>query len=172
MELTEKTSEKLDFLEKAANAGEIIKVKYYGGSHSGETREITPRKIEGDKLRAYCCRDGVDKQFFIDKLAILNEAGETIYNEHIISDFDILENLYNTHKLAWEQADWYVAFDTNSIKLHKKKKDGTPRKNPELFIGYDSSLGGKPWYASGGQYKYMDKAILRFLEVVSNYPPK
>jgi len=176
--------EKLGMLRQAAEAGEIIKVKYYGGSHPGEIREIVPRKIHEDKLSAYCYMDRIEKSFFIEKIAILDENGNVLYGGNMGNNqFQTIEDLYNAHKTEWEQASWNVVFEKNSIRLYRKYKNGKQLKYPDFCIEYiedtydysDFSNGEevkhykksvRPWHVNDRQYKLLDKAIARFLEIV------
>jgi hypothetical protein len=54
---------------EAIRAGEILHIKYWGGSTPGECREISPIKFtETGLLRATCLRDGEAKSFKLEKI--------------------------------------------------------------------------------------------------------
>lgn len=55
-------------IRRAIETGEIISVKYMGGSTPGLVRRIAPSAIDGDKVRALCCESEKEKTYLISAL--------------------------------------------------------------------------------------------------------
>ena len=54
-------------LSRAIEAGEVLLVKYHGGSKPGETRQLSPIAfVSDDKIRAHCHASGRNKVFAIE----------------------------------------------------------------------------------------------------------
>jgi hypothetical protein len=56
------------FLKEACFNGEVLKIKYRGGSQPGAAREIYPLSISDEKVHAKCLTSNSEKAFFIDKI--------------------------------------------------------------------------------------------------------
>jgi predicted DNA-binding transcriptional regulator YafY len=58
-------------LKEAIETGEVLKVRYHGGSQPGALREIAPISVNGDKVRARCYSSDAVKTFVIGKVEIV-----------------------------------------------------------------------------------------------------
>jgi hypothetical protein len=145
-------------LKEAIGTGEVIKVRYYGGSRPGEERELVIKKIlPKGYVRCFCLRDNMEKTFFINKIEIDGmSAGDSVNKES--SDF--LSNYQSTdpanleleplempkafsdfikkNSQTWANSGWYVNTEINSLSLHQKKKDGKPMKRPIILLQYEN----------------------------------
>jgi hypothetical protein len=66
----------IDKIKKAIEGSERLKIIYHGGSSPGTMREIIPRSIRDNKLIAYCLASDLDKNFFLDKIQIIEEYAQ------------------------------------------------------------------------------------------------
>lgn len=67
------TSELKNKLSEAMRAGEVIRIKYWGGSTPGESREIFPIRFDKNGLlMARCIRENSVKTFNVEKIEIEN----------------------------------------------------------------------------------------------------
>jgi len=73
--------EKLNVLQDSMGTGEVIKIKYYGGTQPGTVREIVPLRFDDDKISALCCATDTIKSFFIYKMAIVSNDEKVTYNK-------------------------------------------------------------------------------------------
>ena len=55
---------------EARDNGEVLKIKYHGGSQPFTLREIYPISISKDKVMARCLNSNAVKTFVIDKIEI------------------------------------------------------------------------------------------------------
>ena len=60
-----------DRIREAAEAGEVLRVIYAGGSQPGARREIAPISIQNGKVRARCFSSNAVKTFVIDKIEVV-----------------------------------------------------------------------------------------------------
>ena len=179
----------LELLEDKLGTGELIRIKYHGGTKPGTVRDIVPTKIDQKKklLIAYCCetRQG-GKSYSIDKIEILDNKKP---NDVEYKDYKqlSLEELYLQHKEKWEKIGWYIEYDKCFIRLYKRnKRTGQPLKYPlvyihdmegnnlswlERFIAFfrsDKKQNKRRWYVFGNKqessFSNYQKAITKFLE--------
>jgi predicted DNA-binding transcriptional regulator YafY len=54
----------------AIETGEVINIKYHGGSQPGSIRQISPISVNGDDVRARCLATNRVKVFKISKMEI------------------------------------------------------------------------------------------------------
>lgn len=183
----------LNTIQNAIGTGEVLKIKYHGGSQPGSIREIVPNKLDGDKFFAFCHTSKRVKQFAIDKIEIIPDSEIVSYNLNNNHELHkTLQDVYHAHKDEWDKIGWYIEFKESSIGLHKKWKNGKPLKNPDISIYYEETTldyidtlsekdkityhlkeNQRPWNVrSKGKntitFKRLDKAIERFLEYIKN----
>lgn len=171
--------DKIDTLLNAIGTGEVIKIKYNGGSQPETIREIVPMEINGKLLNAYCVASEMEKSFTISKIDIVsNDANVSfklgkIVNINYTSEESKVEyrkklkEVYDTNKENWEQNGWYVAFDDLKIGLHNFGKRGKPLKYPVFSISYcGTDDDWRIWSTNENCYKYLDKAINGFLKSI------
>jgi len=99
-------NEKFSILRNAIGTGEIVKIKYHGGSQSGSIREIVPHKFDGGKLYAYCHISNETKSFLVDKIEIVSEKDKVSYDLNYSPP--TLKEVYEKHREELEQLGWVV----------------------------------------------------------------
>jgi len=100
---------KEEILQEAIGTGELIKIKYFGGSQPGTVREIMPRKIdeEKDRIYAYCGIPDKVITFNLSKIEIASYDENITYCETQKdpgkkmpeADISILKNAIKTDKV-------------------------------------------------------------------------
>jgi len=181
----------LSILRTTLGTGEILKIKYHGGSQPGSIREVVPEKLEGKMLYAYCHSSKRTKSFLINKIEIVPNEEKNSYAYGNTTALKTLKELFDTYNTIWEQLGWHIAFEEKSIGLHKKGKRGNPLKYPDIRIYYDdevydytdfsddseeirySKITEKPWcvrdkHENTIRFKRLDNAIKRFLDYYNN----
>lgn len=58
-------------LMKAIESGEVVRIRYHGGTQPGTIREIVPRNFKGKYLYATCVISDSFKSFLIEKIEIV-----------------------------------------------------------------------------------------------------
>lgn len=161
-------------LEDAIGTGELVNIIYHGGSEPGTARMILPIKIEGDKVRARCYISNKVKAFTIEKIEFASDD---------ISDYtgtrqepDSLEQAISPYLDELKAAGWDIEITSDSAGLFTFFKNGKRRKTPDLGIYYqkpneNDGINHRPWYVSGHAYKYLSKAILKFMEIARSRKP-
>jgi len=129
-----------ELLEEAIGTGEVLKIKYYGGSSLGAIREIAPIQITGSKVRARCYTSNAVKLFMVDKIQPVDyEIKNLVKMQEPVpapAPSNNLVELYN-EQLEWlESLGWDVVFegDEQAIKLYKRYKNGKRYKRHEVCI--------------------------------------
>jgi hypothetical protein len=73
--------DKIKILQDAIGTGEVVKIRYHGGSQPGTVREIVPKKIDSEYLEAYCVSRSENRTFRIDKIKIASEDEEITFDK-------------------------------------------------------------------------------------------
>lgn len=60
-------------LQEAITTGEVLRIRYEGGSQPGAERDISPISLKEGKVRARCYSSNAVKLFVIDKITILDQ---------------------------------------------------------------------------------------------------
>jgi len=179
-------------LQEATESGEILKVKYHGGSQPGSIRDIAPISVKSGKVRAHCYTSNAVKTFSIEKIEVLEGGAvqkETTWDkskENIVN-YNSLEQLRIEKISELESLSWHVEFSDTSLSLHRRFKNGTPLKGADVSIDfeefdYDYVAGEdgeihkenerkrvRPWVVRAKNkdtvtYGKLDKAVALFLE--------
>ena len=128
----------INILELACKTGEVLTIKYLGGSVPGSVREIQPRKIDLKKIEAFCLKSNSSKTFVIDKIEILESID--LQNEKFKTT-DSFSNLFQLNEYylesGFKQKDWLEVIDNNSFYIFKKFKNGNPMKTPFISIDFE-----------------------------------
>lgn len=188
-------------IQRAIERNETIEIIYYGGSHPGQSRIISPLKIENDKVSARADETFIVKAFFLSKIAIL-ENGNIINSDS--SDLTLVEPeryetlsvFFQKKKPYLEALGWDVSkTDENRIELSDYFKNGKVRKSPfasvyfEEFIEeyvYDISVEDivvqkkkklKPWTVyckkeTTRTFSIFENSVKSFLEFAEKYAPQ
>jgi hypothetical protein len=146
-------------IEKAISEKGVLKIKYHGGSQPGSIREIVPRSIKGDKVRAFCLSSEADKTFKIDKIEILGD--DTPVQEYIPKQDDNYDGIGDLLKAKGEYLEslgWHILTNSSTEQLDGKDilapadvpleqqnetlglytlfKNGKPRKTPNIELSF------------------------------------
>lgn len=177
----------IQFLEKAIASRSSVTIKYNGGSQPGSIREITPTKISGDRIFAFCTASNANKSFVISKIEIPEIGNNVDYDAAFKHMFEFDEQnglfpLYDKFCTEWEEYGWAVESGKDYIYLFRRYKNGKALKYPHVRIEYipetydytDFNSDGeevnygkpnpRPWFSCGNYYKHFDKAVQKFLE--------
>lgn len=178
-----------DVLIAAIENGEILTVIYLGGSKPGSARQIQPRSIDGNKIRAIDIASGRNKQFLINKIEIANDDDlQAEYTPDIYHRKATTQELISYHVTETEKLGWVARYTNTSISLYQRFKNGNLRKTPSVKIYYDElvteyiiDLDGelievthpavRPWHTASRTFKNPNKAFERFWsDAVKNAP--
>ena len=133
--------------------GEVLTIKYHGGSSPGAVRELTPVKVEDDRVRARCHTSNAVKVFMLDKIELLPKTIDQVdvskvWDGRPTDDSEIYAAPTNaggicTDRLeAFRELGWQVVThddpDHFSLCLHRPKKTGTGwLKNPSAGLAFE-----------------------------------
>jgi hypothetical protein len=141
-------------LSRAIEAGEVLFVKYHGGSKPGESRQLSPIAFVGDdKIRAHCHASGRNKVFVIDKIEILEDVdhGSATYESAPFpSDPKTLAEALAGNLDGLRDAGWHVEIEAEFCSLHRYFKNGKPRKTPVVSIEFREFTWNYDENADGG----------------------
>ncbi|MCQ0986428.1 hypothetical protein [Jiella marina] len=167
----------------AIGTGEVLSIRYHGGSRPGSLREILPIKIESDaKLRARCTTSGAVKQFLFAKIELCARpvSGEEsdLWSRQAVAappDPACSGDICADRRAAWEALGWRVACgdegDFFFLGLHRRRKDGKAfLKTPSIQI-----VSERPWTVAGRDlttrtFRHYAKALAAFLAVADRGP--
>ncbi|MCP1319566.1 hypothetical protein [Vreelandella lionensis] len=131
-------------LKDAIETGEVLKVRYHGGSQSGALREIAPISVNGDKVRARCYSSDAVKTFVIRKVEIVGFAkkgdewqkGKEQKSEYVNLSCVFEENANLFDKLGWH-IESELSGDRQFLSLHARFKNGNLKKGAEIELSYE-----------------------------------
>lgn len=119
-------------LSEAVSSGEILTIKYHGGSQPGAQRQISPISVNGPKVRARCLTSDAVKVFIIEKIELCGErpdAAEVWEPGRLeLQQYESLSDVYAAHSDNLISMGWHVVFEDDRITLHRIRKNGTPLK--------------------------------------------
>lgn len=187
-------------LYEARDNGEVLKIKYHGGSQPGSLREISPIRISKDKLIARCISSNAVKTFVIEKIEICDindHNNEPRWRPAKKSEvkYETLASFCDLHRAELESLGWHVNSDANFISLHRQFKNGKPLKGSDVLLYYEEFISDvfvdldgelreenirkhrRPWMVSarGMQsrtYGNLDKAADLFMDQARLLSPK
>jgi predicted DNA-binding transcriptional regulator YafY len=94
----------------AIDTGEVLLVRYSGGTQPGTIRQISPVGFVGsDKIRAACLATGRDKLYFFSKMEIIDSSDRSL----VTYDPDF-EDLYSAEEKpgcraqVWRIVKWFL----------------------------------------------------------------
>lgn len=127
-------------LKEAIESGEILRIRYFGGSSPGSEREISPVSIFDDNVRALCIETGTVKTFCISKMevAIPGEPSKLSIKQSFNPPelIDIYE-IANYLSESLEALDWFVQYTDTSLTLHTTFKNGKIKKTPVISLCFE-----------------------------------
>ena len=187
MEITE------DLIHSAIVSGEVIKIKYQGGSQPGAIREIAPRSVSGDRVRALCLATSRIKTFMLSKMELLQAESTGTYNPDFVKpEFSSLSEGLEHYKQALEIEGRVMKYDDREAGIYRCFKNGSLRKTPDVCIQFhemtydytdvddDGNLvdvmkaNTRPWYVrsnlsgSTSTFSVLSGAIEKFVEFAND----
>jgi hypothetical protein len=187
----------VDRLLTAASTGEVLRVRYFGGSTPGTERQLRPISIADGKLRALCLQSRETKSFLIDKL---EEVIDGVPSEMAASvaaippTFEAVEEFVDHYRVALAAQGWVVQHEGQGVSLHRTFKSGKLIQTPDVALSfeaetYDAVFDGeqvieanrrervRPWIVRGKKkatktFGEVRKAELLFLEWATELSPK
>lgn len=73
-----------DPIRRAIQYGEVLRIRYHGGSQPGTIREIAPTSLKNGLMRATCVLSNSPKNFRIEKVEIL-QIDETTKPDYVVN---------------------------------------------------------------------------------------
>ena len=188
----------LNRLQEAQERGEVLRIKYHGGTQPGAVREIYPVRIMGERIIARCLASNAEKTFIVEKIELC-ESEELSYQlgAHSLGPDEVGYESYaefcDLHKTELAELGWHVNIEPDCISLHRFFKNGKPRKSSDVSLAYEEytydtviDLGGathtenarkslRPWSVRAKNmntrvFKYLSKATAAFLEQARRGP--
>lgn len=129
--------------QEAADAGEIIAVRYAGGSMPGVVRPVAPVNVSGDSVWCRCYWTGKVKRFKLAKLEQVDfdELGDWVAPAKMdlpqAGEPDVLLNaLLEMNRDAWAQVGWRPRLSGECLELRRSTE-----RPVKLALEYDPSIG-------------------------------
>lgn len=132
-------------IKRAIENGEVLKVRYHGGSHPGVAREIAPQNIISDELiHAWCYFTNETKTFSFAKLELLDPTTDVKAGDWFnvppasapIPNYQSLDDVMKKHKQEFESEGWHIERKDDSVSLHRVRKNGTPLKSSDVSLDF------------------------------------
>ena len=57
----------MEYLQEAADNGEVIQLTYYGGTRPGETRSVVPTTVYKTRFHGICIDSNIEKTYLYEK---------------------------------------------------------------------------------------------------------
>ncbi len=128
-------------LLNAARAGELFRVRYFGGSTPGAERQLRPISVEDGKVRALCMLSGETKSFVIAKMEEVIQcvpSARAMPLSDTAATFESVEEILLHHQSALESQGWVVQVDGKSVSLHRTFKNGKLVQAPDVALSFES----------------------------------
>lgn len=134
-------------LRACIETGEVLRIRYDGGSQAGATREITPLVFERNNttVRARCYTSKAVKQFSVAKITILDDeqADASLAWSHDAKqgfNFESLAHVAKHFGAALEAKGWYAELvsdeESAALRLYGFFKNGNRRKQPSIVLSF------------------------------------
>ena len=133
----------IDRIEKAIHSGEVLRVRYFGGSEPGSERHIKPLSVAGGTVRAQCLQSGEPKTFTLAKLELVVEgvasaqAKSFVLSAPDLPPHETVASFAASITAKVELLGWHVESIAHSLTLHRKFKSGKPMKASDVSITYE-----------------------------------
>ena len=163
-------------LRTAAGTGEIIRVRYHGGTTPGAVRDLQPIVVDDDYVKGLCLASSAFKTFRLDKIEVVSDSAQLTYDAGatLPRRFATITDLAPQIVPLISQPDRHVAVTPTSIAVHRlRRKDQKPFAYPdhELRLADNDR---KPWVVlgkAGRAYGSLDRAAEAFLRALKVPPP-
>lgn len=129
-------------LKRAIDVGEVLTIRYLGGSQPGALREIAPKHLDDHLVYAYCYSSGADKEFSVGKIQFpepADVASGPRWNKNAIHPPQVgsLSDYAAQQCLTLESLGWHVERTETSLSLHRRRKSGVPLKGSDVELVYE-----------------------------------
>ena len=184
-------------LLNATRTGEVLHVRYFGGSTPGAERQLRPIAIANGKVRALCLQSGETKSFVIEKLEEVLDgvpSATTALNPVESTTFPSVDAFVDFYKHEFDAQGWVVEHEEQAVSLHRLFKNGKVVQAPDVDLSfeaetYDAVFDGdqvieanrrvrsRPWIVRGKKlttktFADLHKAELTFLEFAKQLAPR
>ena len=128
-----------------SNSREAIEFadQYFGGSTPGKPRNISPIKIDGNRLIARCLQSNEVKSFSLEKISFTDEKDNFEVSAKVIEylnlqSFTKIIDFLNEYKESLEESGWFVKLENpDSLSLYSYFKNGKLKKTADINISYE-----------------------------------
>ncbi|MDR2554167.1 MAG: hypothetical protein LBC64_01955 [Fibromonadaceae bacterium] len=158
--------DKTEIFREAISTGQVIKIKYFGGSQPGTVREVVPRKIDDNKNMLYAYFEAADRiiGFSLSKTEIASESDAVSYiveekSKDAKSQLNLKE-LIEKHRKEFEKLGWFVNIVNNSIELFESENE-KETSAADVCIAYETDK-KNPWILKTTTSFKNEKAIEKF----------
>lgn len=163
-------------LMEAKESGEVLNIKYNGGSQPGSIRELSPISVSGDNVKARCLASNRVKTFKLSKMEIRKVLKPIDYIEgHKKAEPESLKEALSPHEKCLRDLGFALSIGNKYAEVYRTFKNGKSDKTPDVFIRYRRCVDGweatRPWYINSnitGQassFKKLSTAIEKFLNL-------
>jgi len=156
----------MDSLEKilvsASETGEIISIKYHGGSQSGSIRQISPISVNNDDVRARCLATNQVKTFKLSKMELEQSSEHLktyIPGKKVLEPSSITEALEGHQELLFNLG-WKLVIGKEEAGVYRTFKNGKLRKTPDVYIQYhEFTYDYTDWDDEGNEVEYTKPSV-------------
>lgn len=110
----------------AIETGEVINIKYHGGSQPGSIRQIYPVSVNGDNVRARCLATNRVKVFKLSKMKI--EQGSNSTNSYVagqeIPESNSLKEAFEPYEAFLYDSGWVLSVENDEAGIYRTFKNG------------------------------------------------
>jgi len=176
-----------DVLLEAIQTGEVLNIKYNGGSQPGLIRQLLPLSINVEDVRAKCFATNRVKTFKLSKMELGVHSNPSYTVGQILPEPKNLQEALGPFILNIEKIGWTLVTSEKEAGVYRKFKSGKLRKTPDVFIQYNEysydysdfdengneidvmKPSSRPWYVShktktASSFKKLSSAILKFYD--------
>lgn len=155
-------------IAEAAGTGEIVRVRYTGGTQPGSVRDLQPMSVNGETFRALCLSTHAVKTFRFDRCEPVADDVPITYVAGRIAPpvFRTIDEFAAFIVPHVESAGMVAVRTPLDVSAHELRKDGRPRKAWRCRIGISESA-WRPWFVSSSRvrsYATLDKAAASFIK--------
>lgn len=167
-------------LQRAAESGEVVWIRYHGGSQPGALREVAPIKVTRREMRAFDVARDDQRVFLLERieLASAGDAGERFDVERAQYEPASLQEVAGAVVSELRAKGWHVEVNEHSIGLHDYFKNGKPRKTPAIELSvWDDGYSTRPYrvssrdFAASRTFGNLSGAVKLFLEQAAEHAP-
>jgi hypothetical protein len=130
-----------DAIISSVETGEVLLVKYNGGSKPGAVREIVPTEIIGNKVQAKCLTSNSTKTFVIEKLELVKKGATTNSEEWLpetkSTQYASLKDVVDIQGEVIKALGWFFKIEDDVLSLHRYSPKGIPLKGADIILEFN-----------------------------------